>query len=144
MLKLRSGDFEDSTKANLYPDPDYEFYAICDYKTHKKLKKPEWMIKYYLQAAAYIGAVNQTTELKYAVKDGLIISATERTCAIYHLSPREVGFYWVNWLRMLYAYHAGTGFNWNSFVDEATGTYNPHTGQVDTYLPKRVYIKETV
>lgn len=113
------------------PVLEKEEAVILDWKTKNKWRGVKAstkdgdcyypLIKYCLQLAAYSAAVNQRTELKFAVKRGFIVAVTA-TCRkphVIYLPPENMYWYWTKFQRMLEAYHYHQEFDWLAFCEEA-------------------------
>ena len=117
--------------------------VMTDYKTKKRQSKVEWLIKYFIQVSAYIGAVNQMTNCELGVQHALISIATTKTIKHYLLEPHKVLFYWQKWMQMVAAYFYDTGFDWEAMIEESMGTFDPDKGyHTNSFLPRLVQIKE--
>lgn len=88
---------------------------LVDYKSQSKKKDIRWMLRHYIQAAAYIGAVNKLTDKQYSISKAMIVGATARNLYLYYLDSRSIMWYWNSWLQMLYCYFTKTSFDWETF-----------------------------
>jgi len=78
---------------------------IVDWKTSKKPKKEIWIENYFLQIAAYTGAVNFTYP-NLNIKGGLIaIALPDRPAQLFQLEYEQLREYWKKWLNRVEEYH---------------------------------------
>lgn len=69
---------------------------LLDWKTAKAPKKIEWVQGYFMQAAAYIGAVNELYGL--SVEDAVIaIAIPYMPCQVFELDGAVIDYYWQQW-----------------------------------------------
>jgi len=118
-------------------------FFIVDWKTKRKLPNPEYLISYYLQAAAYAAGLNRNTDKKYKCNEALIALATTRSLALYYLSPKEILFYWRNFLEMVRCYFHNDVFDWHSFKSESKEHIAEDFSTV-SYLGERVYLRKNL
>lgn len=78
---------------------------IIDFKTSDRVKRPEYIIDYKLQLAAYAGGIKHT--LGENVNGGcIIIGIKDRTAQTVVLSREELLIYWKMWLKRVERYHS--------------------------------------
>jgi len=78
---------------------------IVDWKTSTKPKKVAWIENYFLQIAAYTGAVNFTYP-NLNIKGGLIaIALPDRPAQLFQLDYEQLREYWKKWLNRVEEYH---------------------------------------
>ena len=80
--------------------------CLCDWKTARKPKRPEWITDYYLQVAAYCQAVNHVyRDYGIEVKQALVAIALEDAPAqLFPLDLAELEHHWRGFQQRLRAY----------------------------------------
>lgn len=80
--------------------------CLCDWKTARKPKRPEWITDYYLQVAAYCQAVNHVyRDYGIEVKRALVAIALEDAPAqLFPLDLDELDHHWLGFQARLRAY----------------------------------------
>lgn len=79
--------------------------TLVDFKTADKVKRPEYIIDYKLQLAAYSGGIFHTFGER--VNQGVvIIGIKNRTAQTFVLSREELLLYWDLWKRRVDKYHS--------------------------------------
>ena len=116
-------------------------YMIIDWK-NSKMREPSQCLGYYLQASAYMAALNQLTNKEFAVTEGLISVASSRTHKIMYINKQQSLWYWKNFKEIARCYAKGEKFDWYAFADESRGKYDPETGTIKGYLPSYLEVKK--
>lgn len=69
--------------------------TIVDFKTASKPTRMEWIDDYWLQLAAYAGAIEQTLGIK--TKYATIVTATDSTAQEFTIDRQQLNNYWRAW-----------------------------------------------
>lgn len=109
-----AGTLDILLETDLIDSTNYNY--IADFKTWSKPVYSTNLVKYYLQLAAYAGAVNNLTNNFYRINRGLVIGCTEKKLYVYYISPEKMKFYWETFLEILHNYYTQTSFNWNNLL----------------------------
>ena len=95
---------------------------LADYKNWRKSKTADRLIDKYLQLAAYTAAVNANQHSSRKVKHGFILGTTKRKLHIFHLTLRELQWYWVWFFEAMKKYYElETPFNRREFQEFSVG-----------------------
>lgn len=135
---VNHADFVDSEDNVL---GDSCMYHMMDYKNVKTFYSLDFYVGYYLQCAAYCAGLNQKTNKKYGLCNGLIAFTTAKTIKLVYLDRRCINWYWKNFRAISYAFAHSLDFDYEAFKDKSCGYINPETGEIEDYLPQRIWIK---
>lgn len=95
---------------------------LADYKNWRSSKTADRLIDKYLQLAAYTAAVNNSRPQNSKIEHGFILGTTKRKLHIYHLSLRELKWYWVWFFEALKKYYElETPFDRKRFQEFSVG-----------------------
>lgn len=74
--------------------------TIIDFKTAAKPKKQEWITDYFIQCAAYAGAL--ANQYHYPVNQAVVIIALpDQKCQTFVIPKDELLYYWCLWMQRL-------------------------------------------
>jgi len=111
------GLFQDPQKLGLDIEP---FVFLLDFKNWRASKSAQNLITNYLQLAAYTAAVN--TRYGYKIQNAFILGTTVKKLHIYHLSQRELNWYWVWFIECLKKFHnLPTNFTRSALMEFSVG-----------------------
>ncbi len=131
--------FLDSKKNNVISDPR----IILDLKNpFSKQKKPEHLIKYCLQLAAYTNAWNYLYP-KAIITNALILVSSPKQLNIYYINPASMDFYIKEFLTCLKYFKHKLEYNWDDLLLR-TGiveSNNRTTYLNDNFIPIRLMIQ---
>ncbi len=114
------GIFNDPTKLGL--DITEPIIFLADYKNWRSGKTADRLIDKYMQLAAYTAAVNNKQPQSSKIKHGFILGTTKRKLHIFHLTLRELDWYWVWFFEALKKYHnVDTPFTRKDFQEYSVG-----------------------
>ena len=124
--------------------------VLVDYKNYAKQKNPRYLVKAFLQLAAYTLGYNQMAENEFSedlINEALLVTASRRQVNMYHLNEEILDFFQLAFLKCLDAYYCQTDFNWDGLMKSVGfGWSEQFNGPVileDNYIPERIYfIKE--
>lgn len=82
--------------------------TVIDFKTSAKSKRQEWITDYFIQCAAYAGAL--ANQYQYPVNQAaVIIALPDQPCQKFVLTKDEMLYYWELWLKRLELFGRITG-----------------------------------
>lgn len=124
--------------------------VIVDYKNYAKQKQSRYLVKAFLQLAAYTLGYNQMGESAFdsePVEDALLVTTSKRQMNMYHLTPDILDFFQQAFIKCLDAYWFEQDFPWDKFLKQiGFGWSEQFQAPVileDNYIPQRVYfVKE--
>jgi hypothetical protein len=122
------------------------FFFVGDYKNWRTAKNQDRLISKFLQLAAYTAAVNKKAEGRLYIKDAFIFGTSKTLLYVYHLSERELQWYWGWFKEILQCYWFNKKFNWSFFNQESSGYYrdvenDKWARKEDHFLGRRLYVK---
>lgn len=112
------GIFEEPELLGLPSDEPLVF--LGDYKNWRSSKSAENLITNFVQLAAYTAAINNQKQTK--IKNAFILGTTKRKLHIYHLSLRELNWYWLWFVEALKKHYGfANSFNRSKFQEYSVG-----------------------
>ena len=131
------------TSKQVFKNPEELF--IIDYKNPTKAKKPEHLISYCLQLAAYTAAFNFSTLLTWRANKALLVIVSPKMTTYYYLSPEKLSKYWGLYKQLLEGYYAKRKVNWTKLKEEL-GVFEDERGYpriaTHNFLPDRIELKK--
>ena len=122
-----------------------EEYFVIDYKNPNKAKKPEHLIAYCLQLAAYCAAFNFGSLLTYRLNKALLVVVSPKMTAYYYLSPEKLSKYWNLFKQLLDGYYLKRKVDWTK-LKEDLGVFEDDRGYPriakHNFLPDRIDLKK--
>lgn len=122
-----------------------EEYFVIDYKNPNKAKKPEHLISYCLQLAAYCAAFNFGSLLTYRLNKALLVIVSPKMTTYYYLSPEKLGKYWELYKQLLDGYYSKRKVNWTKLKEEL-GVFEDERGYPRiaqyNFLPDRIELRK--
>ena len=117
-------------------------YHMIDWKNVGTFYSIDFYVGYYLQCAAYIAGLNQKTNCKYRICEGLLGFTTAKTLKLVHLDKRCIKWYWQNFREIVRCHTYNEEFDYEAFKNRSIG-YLTEDGSIEDYLPKQVYLSNT-
>jgi hypothetical protein len=122
-----------------------EEYFVIDYKNPNKAKKPEHLVSYCLQLAAYCAAFNFGSLLTYRLNKALLVVVSPKMTTYYYLSPEKLGKYWSLYKKLLDGYYTKKKVNWTKLKEEL-GVFEDERGYPRinkiNFLPERIELRK--
>jgi len=120
-------------------------YFVIDYKNPNKAKKPEHLISYCLQLAAYCAAFNFGSLLTYRLNKALLVIVSPKMVTYYYLSPEKLSKYWLLYKQLLDGYYSKKKVDWTKLKEEL-GVFEDERGYPRVakfnFLPERIELKK--
>ena len=120
-------------------------YFVIDYKNPNRAKKPEHLITYCLQLAAYCAAFNFGSLLTYRLNKALLVVVSPKMTTYYYLSPEKLSKYWSLFKQLLEGYYLKKRVDWTKLKEEL-GVFEDDRGYSriakHNFLPDRVELKK--
>jgi len=121
-------------------------YFVIDYKNPNKAKKPEHLISYCLQLAAYCAAFNFGSLLTYRLNKALLVIVSPKMTTYYYLSPEKLSKYWGLYKQLLDGYYSKKKVNWTKLKEEL-GIFEDERGYPSiakfNFLPERIELRKS-
>jgi len=142
LLDTKEFVYYKSTKS-VFTNP--QEYFVIDYKNPNKAKKPEHLISYCLQLAAYCAAFNFGSLLTYRLNKALLVIVSPKMTAYYYLSPEKLSKYWSLYKQLLDGFYSKKKVDWTKLKEEL-GVFEDERGYPRiakfNFLPERIELRK--
>lgn len=111
--------------------------AVIDYKNYAKQKNIKWLVRNFLQLAAYYHAVN--TKETFKLNGCMLLVCSERQLNMYYMDNAQSDYFVDIFLDCLEHYYLGTTFDWAGLLDVLG--FDGMILRRENNMPSRVYTK---